>query len=172
MTRGICLVALIVSITLLAPVHRKPAASAVLTIVRSAISGSHPSHGDDPVEDVIGQVAASHLFSQHFYCERLAAKVPPDRRWKQPDAIEIAGLSRPQELVRFRSMEQIIFISSFGEGLFDRQSHRDETDTVTPPGRIVPGLIKIEPLSVEKSIHRCDRPAVHTQQRQPKPSTL
>src|SRR4026209_1430848 len=35
-----CFVALIVSITLLAPVHRNPAANAVLTILRSAMSRS------------------------------------------------------------------------------------------------------------------------------------
>src|SRR6187200_1403529 len=104
MTKGICLVALIVSITLFAPVHRNPAANAVLTIVRSAISRSHAAL-DQTLQHRLRKPAASGVLSLRFGLEGGAIQPSAPRRRKQMHPRQITCFFGPAELVGFRPMQ-------------------------------------------------------------------
>src|SRR6476660_6525262 len=132
-----CFVALIVSITLLAPVHRNPAANAVLTILRSAMSRSYAAF-HQTVQHRLRKPAAGGLLALALGLERSAIQPPSPRRRKQMDPREIPGFLGPAELVRFCAVQQIVFFDTFRQGLLDRKPHRHQADTVLSPGGIEP----------------------------------
>src|SRR4030095_3639969 len=121
MTSGMCLVALIVSITLLAPVHRSPAPNAVLTIVRSAMSRS-PAALDQTVEYSLRKTAASGVFALRLGLERGSAQPPTPGRRKQMHPRQVSCFLGPTEFIGFRPVQQIVFFDPFRECLLDRKS--------------------------------------------------
>src|SRR5690242_12585871 len=135
MTSGMCLVELIVSITLLAPVHRSPAANAVLTIVRSAMSGS-PAALDQTIEYSLRKAAASGVLALRLGLERGSTQPPPPGRRKQMHPRQVPCFLGPAEFVRFRPVQQIVFFDPFRQCLLDRKSHRHQSDAVFAPSGI------------------------------------
>ena len=84
----------------------------------------------------------------------------------------MALLARPEKLVFFVAVKQVVLFGSLLESAFYAESHRHETHAVLGIGRIKTGLIKIEGSAVSEAIEGRRRFFSQPQGKQPQPAAL
>src|SRR5579864_8066852 len=75
-------------------------------------------------------------------------------------------------LVLFVAVQKIVFIGTFPNRLLNRKPHHQEAHAVPRERRIESGLIEVKRRTIEKSVERGRRRAIHAQHVQSQPSAL